>query len=268
MRRLSADGRDHVVGWVDMPDDVVNGALQAFKSHGLAVRELRADPAAFRAFVASAGYDRRWPDYYKTVRVEKAFEHWVTLQLLGVGRGDVFIDVASENSPLPDIAERLNGATAYRQDLAYPPGLRGKTIGGDACRMPVPDGFARSASLTCSFEHFEGGSDLGLFQELGRVLKPGGRVCVVPFYLSSQHANQTDPEISVGADVPFDPGARLYFARGWANRFGRFYSADSFVERVVSPTRSTFDVEVVHLVNAAAIDPGIYARLALLATRL
>lgn len=267
MRRLAAGGRDHVVGWVDMPESVVQASLQAFAAHGLAVRKLRADPAAFRDYVASAGYERRWPDYYRANRIEKAFEHWVALELLAPGPGHVFIDVASERSPLPDIAEQLAGAKAYRQDLRYRAGIRGRTIGGDACRMPVPDGFARTASLTCSFEHFEGGSDLGLFQELGRILEPGGRVCVVPFYVHSRHANQTDPEVSVGSDVPFDAGAQLYFARGWGNRFGRFYSTGSFVERVVTPTRDSFEFEVVHLVDAAAIDPGVYARLALLARR-
>jgi SAM-dependent methyltransferase len=251
-----------------MPDTAVEGALETFRSRGLAVRELRADPAAFRGFVACAGYDQRWPDYYKPNRIEKAFEHWVALQLLAPGRSDVFVDVASERSPLPDIVARLHGTTAYRQDLAYPEGLHGVTIGGDACRMPVADGFASSASLTCSFEHFEGDSDAGLFRELGRVLKPGGRVCIVPLYMSARHANQTDPEVSAGSDVRFDAGARLYLARGWRNRFGRFYSAESLVDRVVTPSLGAFQFEVVHLANASAVDPGIYARLALLATRL
>jgi len=267
VQRLAGHGRDHVVGWVDMPEGVVGGALEGFAGHGLAVRDLRADPAAFRAFLAEAGYEKRWPRYYGANLPEKAFEHWVVLQVLAPGPGDVLIDVASDNSPLPEIAERLTGASACRQDIRYRPGLRGKTIGGDACRMPVPDGFAQKASLTCSFEHFEGGSDLGLFQELARVLRPGGRVCVVPFYVTSQHANQTDPEVRVGGDVAFDPGARLYLARGWGNRFGRFYSPASFVERVVAPTLDRFEFEIIHLAGAADVDPAIYARLAFLATR-
>ncbi|MEZ5363106.1 MAG: class I SAM-dependent methyltransferase [Bryobacterales bacterium] len=162
---------------------------------------------------------------------EKTFEHFVAMRLLRLTERDVFVDLASEGSPLPEIAARLSGCRALAQDIMYPAGIRDGKMGGDACAMPVEDGFASAAALTCSLEHFESDADTRLFHELARVLRPGGRVVVVPLYVFREAAAQTDPRYSVSVDVEFDEGVPLYCAEGWGNRHGRFYSPETLVER-------------------------------------
>jgi len=150
----------------------------------------------------------------------------------------------------------------------YPPGVSGDRIGGDACAMPVAAAFASRATLTCSLEHFEEDADTRLFQELARVLRPGGMVCVVPFYLYLEPAIQTDPTVSVSAGVSFDDVATVYCAEGWGNRHGRFYSIESVIERIMKPAAGAFHCTFYHLTNAAEVDASIYARFAFTAARL
>ena len=180
----------------------------------------------------------------------------------------MFIDIASEHSPFAEIVARLRGATTFSQDIMYHEGIVGNRIGGDACAMPVSDGFASKACLTCSLEHFEGNADARLFLELARVLRPGGAVCIVPFYVNTQAATQTDPVVSVAVDVPFDAGVPIHCAEGWGNRHGRFYSPQSFASRIAEPLHDKFKFDFFCLCNAAEIEPTVYARFAFVATRL
>ncbi len=226
------------------------------------------DLAGYRQYYQQADYQGRYSEYYVGNQVEKSLEHYIALTLLDLGPTDVFIDLASEHSPIPEIYGRLTGATTYSQDIMYPPGINGNQIGGDACAMPVPDGFASKATLTCSLEHFERDADTRLFVELARVLKPGGKVCIIPFYVYDRAAVQTDPSVSVPARVVFDPEATIYCAEGWGNRHGRFYSPKTFVQRILQPVQHQFKFEFYYLKNAVSVDASVYARFAFTATRL
>jgi len=248
--------------------DVVDRILGAVRRRGIRMLPLEVGVQDYEEYRQSAGYAERYPDYYSDNFAEKSFEHFVAFQLLELTPEDVFVDLASEHSPVPEIFHRLTGASTYGQDIMYPPGVVGDRIGGDACAMPVPDGFASKACLTCSLEHFEADADTRLFQELARVLAPGGIVCVVPFYLFFEPAIQTDPTVSVPAQVPVDDGATIYCAQGWGNRHGRFYGIDSFIKRIIKPTKGAFHFTFYRLSNATDMDASIYTRFAFTATRL
>jgi len=222
----------------------------------------------YKTYFEQAEYLKKYPDYYRGNQVEKSLEHYLALQLLNLINEDIFIDIASENSPVPEIYSRLTGATTFSQDIMYPAGVNGNQIGGNACSMPIPDGFASKAALTCSLEHFEGKSDTELYQELSRILKPGGIVCVIPFYIFLEEATQTDPTISVPCGVVFDRNTTVYCAQGWANRHGRFYSPQSFVNRIINPVKEKFKFDFYYLKNAEIIDTSVYVRFAFTATRL
>ncbi len=56
-------------------------------------------------------------------------------------------------------------------------------------------------------------------------------------------ANQTDPTDSVPNNVEFDPDVTVYCAERWGNRFGRFYSEETFVELIYEPTRNLFEFQ-------------------------
>ncbi len=235
---------------------------------GLALQDMTIDVEAYRRYYRDALYDERYPDYYVGNRAEKTLEHFLALTWLKPTQNDVFIDIASEHSPVPEIYERLTGARSYSQDIMYPDGINGNQIGGDACAMPVKDGFASKAALTCSLEHFEGQADSALFKELYRVLAPGGQVCVTPFYLHHEEGTQTDPALSVPANVSFDDSAIIYCAEGWNNRHGRFYTPASFRRRIADRMEGRFRFDFYRILNAADVDPGTYVRFAFVATRL
>ena len=268
MRRLRQRGGDLTEGGIDNASPLQVARIRAAAGQaGLELSPLDLVPADYEDFCRRAGYEARHPGYYPWNRPEKTMEHFLCLQLLQLGPDDVLIDVASENSPLPEIAGRLFGCRSYSQDIMYREGVHDRRIGGDACAMPVPAGFATKAALTCSLEHFEGDADRRLFAELARVLAPGGKVCAVPFYLHHEPAVLTDPVCSAEHAVPFDEGAQVHALEGWGNRHGRFYSPASFLERIVRPVAGDFAFEALWVRNATELHPTNYLRFALVATR-
>ncbi len=202
---------------------------------GVEVEPYTVDVADFETYVERAGYSRL--SYYDGGRVptsrEKYLEHYVSLRLLAPAPGQVLIDVASMDSPFADIVAELYGLETYRQDLMFPDGLDGRTIGGDAAAMPVPDAFADHLTMHCSFEHFEGDADSRFLHEAARVLKPGGRLCSLPLYTAATYAIQTHARRWRMHDIAFEPGDPVYVGDSWGPPFGRFYDARTFERRVV-----------------------------------
>jgi SAM-dependent methyltransferase len=250
-------------GGVQYPPGSEDRIVQDLQYQGFTVRNYCIDLHAYREYFRAARYETDFPQYYPTNRAEKSLEHYVAAMLLELSARDAYIDIASEHSPVPAIYNSLFGARTYRQDLAYPPGLIGDTIGGDAAAMPVRDGFATKMALHCSLEHFEGDSDIRFFREANRVLAPGGVVCVVPLYLCEHYAVQTDPVIAVAQNVGFEDDAVLYCADNWGNRHGRFYDAEHLASRLRNATAG-IQVVIYRLVNVSDVDPSCYARFAML----
>lgn len=241
----------------------------ALEAGGLAVERRSVEPARYREWLARADY-ARYPLYLDGGRDrtfhEKGLEHFLAAGLLGLGGGDVCIDVASQHSPAPDIYERLHGARMYTQDLVYRPGVHGRRIGGSAERLPLPDGFASAMVLHNAFEHFEGDADQGFVREAARVLRPGGRLCILPLFLYTEYAIQTDPAALTGARPPFDAGARLWCARGWHDRHGRFYDVPQLQRRLLANAQA-FEVRLFLYTDANEVDDYCHLRFAALFTR-
>ncbi len=236
------------------------------RASGIPVVPYVIDVPDYRQYVDAAGYLTRYSEYYATNIWEKSLEHYLAAQLLSLAPGDRYIDIASEHSPVPEIYRRVFGCETFRQDLSFPPGFADDTIGSDAADMPVPDGFATCMALHCSFEHFEGDADARFIEEARRVLKSGGRLCIVPFYLSEEYCIQTDPVIAAGETIPFESDAVLHGAEGWGNRFGRFYDVEHAMARVLRPGAG-LSATVFLFSNFREAHPTCYARFALLLSR-
>lgn len=263
------ENNEVVRGSVDnISTNVVEKILQLVDEQNILINNYIIDVSDYEKYFNEAQYVSRYPNYYKGNVKEKSLEHYVALKLLGLSKNDIFIDIASEHSPVPEIYSRLINCRTYSQDIMYSDGVHGDRIGGDACAMPISDAFASKASLTCSIEHFEGDADIRLFKELSRVLTVGGQIAVVPFYLFTEEATQTDPTISVPAGVIFDKGCKIYCAEGWGNRHGRFYSPMSFMHRIVLPMKEYFRFDYYYLQNAVDIDSSVYLRFAFVGTKL
>lgn len=230
---------------------------------GVRVVPFAVDREGFDRYVRESGYPARgyWQGGRQRAAVEKYLEHFVSLDLLEIAPGDVVIDVASCTSPFPEIVADRYGCRVYRQDIVYPPGVEGDRIGGDACAMPVAEGFADKMVLHCSFEHFEGDRDGRFVREAARVLRPGGRLCILPLYFGREYAVMTDPDAWGEREPELDPEALTWLAEGYGELHGRLYDVPRFLDRVVAHL-GDLELTVHRVDNAAEIDPGCYLRLA------
>lgn len=196
---------------------------------------------------------------------EKVLEYYLTLKLLEPRSGERFLDIASCTSLFPNYAAEACGLDVLRQDLYYEDGVHEvrfpaarseggavpmRCIGSDACELPLDDASVDAMTLHCSLEHFEGDADRRFFREAMRVLRPGGRVLVIPFYCGKEHSEVVHPH--------FAPGCR----------FQRYYSLDSFAGRVLSALEVPFRADLHHFQNVREVDPSFYCELALVVSRL
>ena len=226
------------------------------------VARYAADPARFAHWVERARYPF-WLYPFPSSRNEKYLEHQISVDLLAPPPGGTLIDVACGGSYFGVIMQR-QGFRTIDQDLAFPPGLHGEQLGGDAADMALPDNSADGMTLHCSFEHFEGDSDSRFVRECARVLRPGGRTVIIPLYLSDRHFIVTDPYHYTRESIPFDEGAKPVMLVGYSNRHGRHYDVQAFVSRVIQPACDVGLVPTLTVIeNTAAISPFCYVRFAL-----
>lgn len=246
-------------------DPVVDEAIiEKLRENDFEVEELTVDLSAYEDWCTRAHYERfhAYSDEGRNpVLPEKSLEHYLAARLLDLQASDVYVDVASYQSPAPVIYQRLHGCTTFRQDMLYPEGLHGSRIGGDAAHMPVADGFATKLGLHNSFEHFEGESDVRFMHEAARVLRPGGRMCIVPLFLHDTYAVQTDPAALPSGGIPFEPDATIWCARGWRDRHGRFYDVPHLISRIRNHLDS-FRMRIIVIANAREVHPTCYVRFA------
>jgi SAM-dependent methyltransferase len=256
--RIRAHGGRPMQGLVEYED--ISSDLA---SAGVRVEPYTVDAGAFAAYVLRAGYEAL--PYYDHGRAhtasEKYLEHFVSLELVAPAQGEVLVDIACMDSPFSEIAADLHGLTTYRQDIMYPEGFHERTIGGDAADMPVPDGFADHLVMHCSFEHFEGDSDSRFIREASRVLKPGGRLCILPLYTSTTYAIQTHPRGLRRQRVQFEPGDTVFVSDSWGPPQQRYYDADRFMRRVVSQL-GDLDLTIYRVTNLDDLDGDYYLRFA------
>lgn len=182
------------------------------------------------------------PHYY-----EKKLQYYLSATTLRLNRGDTFVDIASQGSAFPGYAKRIVGCDVYRQDLMYESG-RPHYLPGDACAIPVEDGFFTAMTLHCSFEHFEHDADTRFIREAARVLRPGGRLCIVPLYMELEPVERYARSFAVGAgQKAFGPGCEFY----------RGYSAETLYQRVLQPAAAEFAVTIVRTTNLREVQASL-----------
>lgn len=193
---------------------------------------------------------------------EKALEHFVSLILIRPRRGFVGVDIGSCKSVVPDILRNVYGCECYEQDLEYTPGVHGHRIGSNAAELPLEAGTVDFATLHCTYEHFEGAADTAFVRECGRVLKPGGKVVILPLYVNLNYCNVTGEAEQGRAAVRFDDDATYYCEiPEWRNRFGRHYSPEALVRRVLKPaTQSGLTPRLYRVRNWSVVHRDLWMR--------
>lgn len=251
--------------WKDLGPWRKNWLSGRLRDLGVNVQSYRIDTDAFREYWRAARYDEDYPDYYggdyALFRTEKALEHFISVELLRLHPGHVYIDVASCKSVVPEVLHRLFGVKVYRQDLSFPEGMHDDTIGGDAASMPVPDAFADAMALHCSFEQFEGDSDIRFIIEAQRVLKPDGMLCILPLYLSPNDVILTDPVVAVAEAVDLGTEGIIYAIPSYTQRFARCYTPEKFVERVATNC-GDLSLTIYDVANHREVDRNTYVEYA------
>lgn len=247
---------------VNRTPEMTNEIIAELKKNGFKIKDYQIDVDDYHQYLQKANY-QQFP-YHKSGKSsnfpEKSLEHYLGAKLLGLSEGDVYVDIANGDSPTPEIYTALYGCETYRQDLIYPQGLNGKTIGGDACNMPVPDGFFSAMGLHCSFEHFEHDADMKLIKEANRVLKQKGRLCILPLYMFNEYAIQTNP-VCVPEGFTFEQGAKLYAVKQWQVHHSRFYDVPHLVSRVKN-NLGNLDITIYVVKNEKAVDESCYVKFA------
>ncbi len=227
---------------------------------GIEIKDFTIEPEGYRQFLEAANYSAYKYKHHShgdnnPVFIKKSLEHYIALELLDISYQDTYIDVANCDSPTWQIYSSLKGCRSFVQDLIFPKGFHGNKIGGDAANMPIEDKFASKMGLHSSFEHFEGDADSRFIRECERVLKPGGKVCIVEFFVAEVFANLTDPNTYGDTDQPvFDNEATIFEAENWRNRFGRFYDWPAFSRRIV-PYLGNMTFTMYNVTNAKEFHP-------------
>ncbi|MEO1437353.1 MAG: methyltransferase domain-containing protein [Bacteroidota bacterium] len=206
---------------------------------GATVKPYHIDVAGYRQYIQETNYPA---SYYgggqdpKQNFTEKTLEHYVSLDFMNLGPNSRFVDIAACTSPFFQIVQdRFGVREAYQQDLVYPKGLNDGKIGGYAHELPFEPNSVDAVTLHCSLEHFEGVSDTEFFRTMNRILKPGGRIIVLPFYLAARYVIHVDPVFNAlrRHRPQLDEKAELRYCN-WYQFFSRHYDPKALQARVLT----------------------------------
>jgi len=237
--------------------------VDELQTAGIEVRPYQIDINGYQEYLRKAHYPKTYHggSVARSSFIEKSLEHYVSAALLRFAPDDAYIDIASRRSPFCEIVREIwSPKTLYRQDLCYEPGIHGDTIGGNAGNLPLADQSITKATLHCSLEHFEGDSDMELLREMSRVLRPGGKLCILPFYLAREYTIHTDPvyDILFGRNLQFDPEAQIRYC-SWSNRHSRHYDVAHLKTRILSNGKG-MKITVLRVENFREVHPDSYLR--------
>lgn len=246
---------------------------QALLREGVPLQNWSPDPARFAAFQAKAYFPE---DYHGGVSsfvwTEKLLEHWLAAELLGLhqfGPQDVYVDIAAGSSPWAKILRERMELSSFAIDLAVGPDYQHLDYyrQENATHTSFRDASVKGASLQCAYEMFMRSEDVGLLEELARVLVPGGKAVILPLYLHTHYCCYASPEYYGKGNA--DHGAAEYVSPMWKGiPSARFYSAEVLKARVLSAIeRLGMQYRILVLRNKDQLGENIYCHFILEITK-
>jgi SAM-dependent methyltransferase len=182
----------------------------------------------------------RQPFRFDDTRIKKLLELFTSFSLLQIQPSDVVMDAAGGAI---GYVSALNCAGRYLQDISISQKVRtmvgpGVTcIESNAANIPLPDASIDKICCHHSFEHFQMESDMAFLKEVQRMLRPGGRACIVPIFIANHYVEVTDDfRFDLKSDprskYVIDPTASIPGGK-LCGSFARIYDLRAFIERVV-----------------------------------
>jgi len=236
--------------------------IEDLKKSGFEVVYYSIDKDDYNTYLKNADYETNYPAYlneFKEHLSSKTVQHYVSYKLLNMQSGSVYVDIASSNSVFPDIVEKLCHVKAYKQDIWYQWGIHGNKIGSYASSVPMPDHSVDYMALHCSFEHFEGNEDFKFFGEAYRLLPAGGKVCIIPLYLSDEYVIQTSPSVWLnkyavyGKAPELDARAKISINDSICQRQSKFLSVDILTEELIRKYNDKFKIQIYYIENCGEV---------------
>lgn len=215
-------------------------------------------------------------DYHGGVAVsvwdEKLLEHWVSAERLGLmdyHPADIYVDLAAGSSPWAQVLRERLGISAFAIDLEVGAAYSGLNYYNEenATSTTFADESVSGASLQCAYEMFMRNDDTNLFKELARILKPGGKVVIVPLYMHTHYCAYASPEYYGKGNA--DLLAKEYVCCDWSGiPSARFYDVIQLKKRVLNPIESLgMKYKLLALRNKADLGKGIYCHFILEITK-
>ena len=238
IHRNASEYRSPTLDEIDLID-------RQFTAAGYTLKPLVLDTAKLLHFKQSMYF----PDTYyggagSDVWDEKLLEHFIAheLAIADLKEGDIYIDIAAYCSPWVKILRDSEKLQAYAIDLQICPEYRHHDyyLDQDATNTMFENSSVSAASLQCAYEMFTNDSDIRLISELGRILKPGGKVIILPLYMHTHYCCYATPEY-YGKGMN-DAGAIEYIRRDMLGvPSSRKYDVEQLQKRVLE-TASNYNL--------------------------
>lgn len=237
------------------------------------VHSYEPSPQAFRDFCASEWFP---PNYHggpqSDVWDEKLLEHWIAcerLRLMAFGPSDIFVDVAAGSSPWASILRSRKGIDAYAIDSECynSSGHPSYCLAEDATNTSFANASVAGAALHCAYEMFMGRDDVAFLDEAARILRPGGKLVIVPLYMHTHYCAYASPEHFGNGHAPLGAEEYVRFdSTGIPS--SRKYDAATLKQRILDRVTSLgMTYKLMALRNQYALGRNIYCHFILEITR-
>lgn len=204
---------------------------EEFIDNEFEVMDYDIDKADFTQWLHEVNFPGQYIEEYGEVFTEKALEHYLSFKFLELNENDVFVDIAAASSPWYDLAEKRYKCKSFAVDLHVPPKSGPRLIECDATHMPFSDESISKIALHCAYEMFENNADIDLIKEANRVLKPAGKMVIIPLYMAHFYHIQSSPKVN-RKGIEYGKAKRVWRDDKYPVRFSRHYSVEAFKERV------------------------------------
>lgn len=208
---------------------------------GVAIDDYTPSPEAFKNFQAEGWF----PSNYhggnnSSAWDEKLLEHWIScerLSLMNYGKEDIFVDVAAASSPWVQALRERKGLKTFAIDLdEVDPAYRNLPYYRieNATKTSFQNASVSGAALHCAYEMFMGEDDTRFINEAARILKPGGKIIILPLYMHTHYCAYATPEY-YGKGYS-DPAAKEYVRLDCSGvPSSRKYDAAKLKQRILDP---------------------------------